>query len=309
MSAEEFFAYLGGILGAFGALFFVYSFIVFSELRTASRKLLLFLSLCDLGQALRFATIALDQQGGYWCIFQSLWGIWIAAASFFWTACISVYVFVTISRAPEPSPRWLPVIFHVVSWGYPTIYIACLIIFNLDAVARTTKDSDQPWCFVKSDAVAERILGYIAPLVGCWLVTAIMYVVSTVKISEMQTKVHFPDSVDAEMTELRTKFKLVPLIFVILRIWGLTQHVVQLYSASYKWPTWFMCMVTFGDATQGLFNCGIFVLLTSKFRARLQQSCCLSLCYPEDPFDADNEPLITTDHSGVQWPRYRTEGR
>ena len=74
-------SYFSGFLGASGALVFIISYALFNDLRTTSRRLLLYLSFVDLGQAIRFLTVKMDAWNSYTCTFQSVFGIWVSATS------------------------------------------------------------------------------------------------------------------------------------------------------------------------------------------------------------------------------------
>ena len=136
--------YISSFLGAFGALFFIVSYVVFTDLRTKSRRLLLYLSIVDLGQAIRFLTVKIDGYNQYFCTAQSLFGIWVASASFFWTACIAVYVYLVVKNPNRLFPDWGLKLFHILSWGYPTAAVLAILLMDVEA----TVGSDVPWCFL-----------------------------------------------------------------------------------------------------------------------------------------------------------------
>lgn len=264
-------AYGSGFLGGAGALFFIISYIAFPDLRTKSRQLLLFLSLADFGQALRFLTLRFDWSSPSACTCQSLFGIWVATASFFWTACISVYVYIVVKNPNKLFPTWGYRLFHAVSWGYPTVF--CLTVLAVNPTV--TVGSDVPWCFLDPRShVAWRVIGYAMPLLACWVITASMYVMASWHIDQ---GTHFiPHTSDrnspheAEMRELQTKFKLIPCVFIILRVWDAAYHAyTAIFQTVAPLSGWYLQLMVFGDASQGLFNCLIFICLTRKIRSRM----------------------------------------
>eukprot|EP00667_Euglena_gracilis_P012163 EG_transcript_12476 len=284
-------AYASSVLGAVGALFFIVSYVGFEDLRTKSRQLLLFLSLADLGQAIRFLTLRLDWTSEATCTFQSLFGIWVATASFFWTACIAVYVYLVVKNPNRLFPAWGYRLFHIICWGYPTIFVLVVLIVD----PTITRGSDVPWCFLDPRSnVAWRVMGYALPLVGCWLVTAVMYVMASWHVTQ---GAHFiPHTADRnsphelEMRELQTKFKLIPCAFLLLRVWDAAYHTyTALFHSVQPLAGWYLQVMVFGDASQGFFNCLIFVLLTRKIRARVLAG--LSLPWPA-PHGGERERLV-----------------
>jgi hypothetical protein len=264
-------AYASGALGAAGALFFIVSYAAFPDLRTRSRQLLLFLSLADLGQALRFLTVPFDWWSPRACTFQSLFGIWVATASFLWTACIAVYVYLVVRTPNRLFPNWGYRLFHAVCWGYPTAFAAAVLTLDPDI----TVGSDVPWCFLDPRSPpAWRVAGYAAPLLVCWGVTAVMYVLASWHINQGAHFVTHADDRNSpqelEMRELQTKFKLIPCVFILLRVWDAAYHTYTFaFTTIQPLSGWYLQLMVFGDASQGFFNCLIFVFLTRKIRGRV----------------------------------------
>eukprot|EP00995_Heteronema_vittatum_P004264 NODE_165_length_1754_cov_136.505572_g113_i0.p1 GENE.NODE_165_length_1754_cov_136.505572_g113_i0~~NODE_165_length_1754_cov_136.505572_g113_i0.p1 ORF type:complete len:355 (-),score=99.79 NODE_165_length_1754_cov_136.505572_g113_i0:689-1660(-) len=295
-SSNQAAAYLGGGLGALGSLFFIISYLVFRDLRTKSRQLLLFLSLADLGQAVRFLSIGYDHTSEVTCSVQSVLGLWVATASFLWTACISVYVYLVVKNPNRVFPELGICGFHLLAWGYPTAFAAAVVLRDLPI----TRSSDVPWCFLGPETpVVWRVLGFGLPLVSCWIVTAVMYVLATIEIDRgCHFTPHGSDGTspfEIEMRELQTKFKLIPLVFVVLRVWDAIYHVYSAVHRGKLMPVggWYLSLMIFGDASQGFFNCLIFVFLTRKIRQRIASAFCNLFRTGRDgdarsPYFADN---------------------
>lgn len=114
-------------LRAAGSLLVVLSYVLFSECRTLSRKLVTILSICDLGQGLFFA-IPVNESGSL-CDMMGLWGIFVAVASFGWTCAIALFVNQTL-KYPEVDFGYLVKWFHVVCFGYPLLF--CIVLGAAD---------------------------------------------------------------------------------------------------------------------------------------------------------------------------------
>lgn len=116
-----------GILGVLGSLVVILTHVLLPSMRTHSRKLLVWLSVCDLGQGLFFSVYLGDWlQDPTVCLVHHMFGVFTAAGSFWWTSCIASYVFFTL-YAPQRKCESYTWLFHVVSWGYP---IAVLIPYR-----------------------------------------------------------------------------------------------------------------------------------------------------------------------------------
>lgn len=272
-------AFFSAGLGACGALFFILSYFIYTDLRTKSRQLLLFLSFADLCQAFRFLFISLDNISPKFCLFQSVFGILAAESSFFWTACISIYVYLVIKAPSRLFPNWGVQLFHLISWGYPICFSMLMLVLNINY----TNESDVPWCFLRPHTPTDwKLLGYSLPLIFCWFVTTVMYFLASSEISRgahfiPHSNVH--KSHEAEIRELQTKFHLIPLVFVLLRIWDVAYHLYYAWNPhAVPIGGWYLNLMVIGDSSQGFFNCLIFIFLTRNIRDRIKCSC-FSTCF------------------------------
>lgn len=271
-------AYSSGLLGTVGAIAVILTYILFEDMRTTSRALMLFLSLCDLGMGMRFLSIDLDYRSVEWCTFQSVWGLWVTTASFLWTASISIYVYSVLRTPNVQFPRWALWLFHIVSWGYPT----CFAFINVDEADRSVASPlDQtrmlPWCYMSTQWSAElRALVFVVPLFVSWIVTVCMYsrayrIISSYK--EVQTVDASLTNQPHELREMSLKFIYIPIVFIVLRSFDAIQNVYMLIwgMESIPFSAWFTLAQLFCDAAQGFFNCVVFVYMTANVRHRLFQ--------------------------------------
>ena len=73
------------------------------------------------------------------CLAHHMLGVFSAAGSFWWTACIAMYVFFTLYYAPYQTAAEVGKsnrdrysgLFHLLSWGYPTALLIPYAIYEL----------------------------------------------------------------------------------------------------------------------------------------------------------------------------------
>ena len=103
-------------LSFLGSSLIIITYIIWSDLRTTPRKLLVFLSVSDWLSAVSYAfgvwsvfrTDSLD------CIVQGAISTFANTSSFFWTVAIAVYLYVFIVRSSQRVADSLVLFFHLV---------------------------------------------------------------------------------------------------------------------------------------------------------------------------------------------------
>ena len=194
-------AILGGVAGALGALFMMYLYAAFPDLRNTHRTIILFLSMCDLGQALQFCAIALSVVAGTWHE-TYLWviplcnhllllpcSIWSVAVLFHVCRVYDSVIEAQKSRWRKPSVRFpLPggwSFFHLLACGLPTMMLAylsfasylsspsndCLEVWR---IGQPSKAQDiLPWLLEKR--AFDVFYSYSIPLVLAFVVMGLLY--------------------------------------------------------------------------------------------------------------------------------------
>eukprot|EP01012_Entosiphon_sulcatum_P034118 TRINITY_DN43221_c0_g1_i1.p1 TRINITY_DN43221_c0_g1~~TRINITY_DN43221_c0_g1_i1.p1 ORF type:complete len:331 (+),score=16.76 TRINITY_DN43221_c0_g1_i1:23-994(+) len=264
---------ISGCLGAIGAVCIILTYALFKEFRSDSWTLLLFLSICDLAQALFFCVYI-----GPWlkntaiCRFHHLWGVASASSSFLWTCCIAYHVWRTILNPREPASRLRFALFHLISWGYPA---GCLLVYiwHRDETQWPFEDGQYGWFVCIKPERVFTFTEYLFPLIVAWLFTGILYTLVSQKLHASQIVV-LTNPVDLE--ELQTKFRLIPLIFIVIRVCGLCDVGLILQRVSYPDanldpPKWLMLARAATDPSQGFFNAIVFLAMTARVRARIAE--------------------------------------
>eukprot|EP01111_Echinosteliopsis_oligospora_P011038 TRINITY_DN3540_c0_g1_i3.p1 TRINITY_DN3540_c0_g1~~TRINITY_DN3540_c0_g1_i3.p1 ORF type:complete len:282 (+),score=33.29 TRINITY_DN3540_c0_g1_i3:120-965(+) len=159
-------ACLSGSLSVLGAIFLIASFLFFKELRTHSSKLILYLSIADLGEAISWI-LSPASESKYPCYFESYTEQFFGVASCLWQLCISAYVMqVNMERKQLEKQE---IIYHAVCWGIPLI----TIIYG--GVADIFGPSGA-WCWVKNDHPLDGILILYVPALTAIIVSGVIYV-------------------------------------------------------------------------------------------------------------------------------------
>ncbi|KAM9408283.1 G-protein coupled receptor 157-like [Pholidichthys leucotaenia] len=144
-------------LSFLGSSLIILTFIVWSDLRTTPRKLLVYLSVSDWLSAVSYAfgVCKVFHTNSVECVVQGAISTFANTSSFFWTVAIAVYLYVFIVRSSQRLADGLVLLFHLVSWGVPlaiTIAAVCLNKIGYDA-----SEVSVGWCWVRIDA-PDRVL-------------------------------------------------------------------------------------------------------------------------------------------------------
>ncbi len=114
-----------------GSCLITLSYIIWSDLRTTARAILVFLAIADFFTALGYlfaSTLFLISENNEnyeispsLCTFQSFITTTFPISSFLWTANLAVYLFVSITLNRVKIAKKLMFLFHVVAWGIPLL--------------------------------------------------------------------------------------------------------------------------------------------------------------------------------------------
>eukprot|EP01012_Entosiphon_sulcatum_P019098 TRINITY_DN2392_c0_g1_i1.p1 TRINITY_DN2392_c0_g1~~TRINITY_DN2392_c0_g1_i1.p1 ORF type:complete len:288 (-),score=57.87 TRINITY_DN2392_c0_g1_i1:236-1099(-) len=253
-----------GSLGAMGALVLILTYVLFPDLRTPNRKLLLYLSVTDLAQALFFCLYLGDWMSNHVaCRIHTVLGIVAAASCFFWTCSISVHVLVvTVFRRKSPV-----VWFHLFSWVLPLLLAGRYYSPWSDIRYEWPyKDGRLGWwvCLENSRNVMWE---YSGPLVFSWLLTLVCYATTLVHLRR------FAIIAEGATDELSLKFRLIPLLFIVQRAWslfGLTYEAIGGWTGAEdpEPPHWVIYARSVSDPVQGLLNALLFGYMSPGIRRR-----------------------------------------
>lgn len=135
-------------LSIMGALVIIITFVMWLDLRTNSRNIILFISIGDLFVAITNIVGVYGHSHSLTCEIQATLNIVAILSSFFWTVFLSVYFYVTICRkiSLEMEARMMR-FFHVAAWGIPFLLTA--IALGDRAVGNSNDFVSSGWCWIK----------------------------------------------------------------------------------------------------------------------------------------------------------------
>ncbi|NXH18718.1 GP157 protein, partial [Bucco capensis] len=279
------------VLSFLGSSLLVCTHALWPELRTRPRQLLLYLSLADLLSALSyFYGVLQDFDRTSWdCVLQGALSTFSNTSSFFWTMAIALYLYITIVRG-SPTGTGLLCCFHGVSWGVPLgITVAAVA---LKKIGYDASNVSVGWCWVNLDA-EDRLLWML--LTGkVWEILAyvtlpVLYILIKKHINRAHAALseYRPILSRAPAFQPRTsiadkKLILIPVIFIILRIWSTVRFILTLCNSPAVQNPVLVVLHGIGNTFQGGANCIMFVLCTRLVRTRLLSSIC---CCHSDELD------------------------
>ncbi|NXJ01863.1 GP157 protein, partial [Psophia crepitans] len=282
------------VLSFLGSSLLVCTHALWPELRTRPRQLLLYLSLADLLSALSyFYGVLQDFDRTSWdCVLQGALSTFSNTSSFFWTMAIALYLYITIVRG-SPTGTGLLCGFHVVSWGVPLgITVAAVA---LKKIGYDASNVSVGWCWVNLDAenhvVWMLLTGKVWEILA-YVTLPVLYILIKKHINRAHAALseYRPILSRAPAFQPRTsiadkKLILIPVIFIILRIWSTVRFILTLCNSSAVQNPVLVVLHGIGNTFQGGANCIMFVLCTRVVRARLFSYICCCRCDESDwPF-------------------------
>ena len=151
------------MLSVVGSLLIIGSYLAWKDLRTTTRKLLVYLSICDLSTALfnfigLSQSVAAKQSNTDVCIAQSFFNTWSSMSSFCWTVAIGIYLHVCLVKRNPAGAERLVLYFHLVSWF---VVVVVVVVVNDDSLSPLYHLRLVPLALT-AVAAAEGMLGYDA---------------------------------------------------------------------------------------------------------------------------------------------------
>ncbi|XP_041801851.1 G-protein coupled receptor 157 [Chelmon rostratus] len=280
-------------LSFLGSSLIILTYIVWSDLRTTPRKLLVYLSLSDWLSAVSYAfgvwrvfhTDSLD------CVVQGAISTFANTSSFFWTVAIAVYLYVFIVRSSQRVADSLVLFFHLVSWGVPLAITVAAV--SLNKIGYDASEVSVGWCWVRIHA-SDRVLWML--LTGkiwefmAYLTLPVLYIlikrhihIAHAALSEYRPILANRPQSHSFSSVADMKLTLIPIIFIALRIWSTVRFVLLLAGSSARQNPVLVTLHGIGNTSQGAANCIMFVLFTQPIRKRLCTAlcCCCSKCRAE----------------------------
>uniref|UniRef100_A0A3B3R491 G protein-coupled receptor 157 n=1 Tax=Paramormyrops kingsleyae TaxID=1676925 RepID=A0A3B3R491_9TELE len=284
-------------LSFFGSVLIIFTYVIWTDLRTTPRKLLMYLSVADLLSAISYSygVWRVFKSESWDCVAQGAISTFANTSSFFWTVTVAIYLYIYIVKSNQRLADGLVSWFHIISsWGVPfgiTAAAVCLHKIGYDA-----SEVSVGWCWISlkaSDHVLWMMLtGKIWELLA-YLILPVMYVLIKKHIhrahsalSEYRPILASVRSSDAHTSMADRKMTLIPIIFIALRIWSTIRFLLLLLGSPARQHPMLVTLHGIGNTLQGAANCTLFVLFTQLLRSRLAAllcSCCCWYTAPESP--------------------------
>uniref|UniRef100_A0A3B4A4S3 Uncharacterized protein n=1 Tax=Periophthalmus magnuspinnatus TaxID=409849 RepID=A0A3B4A4S3_9GOBI len=275
-------------LSFLGSSLIIITYIIWSDLRTTPRKLLVWLSVSDWFSAVSYAygvgkvfhTDSVD------CVVQGAISTFANTSSFFWTVAIAVYLYVFIVRSNKRGADSLVLFFHLISWGVPlaiTVAALCLNKIGYDA-----SEVSVGWCWVKIEApdhvlwmlLTGKIWEFLA-----YVTLPVLYIlikrhihIAHAALSEYRPILASNSTAHSFSSMADMKLTLIPVIFICLRIWSTVRFILLLADSTARQHPVLVTLHGIGNTFQGAANCIMFVLFTRPIRTRLCNALCCCYC-------------------------------
>ncbi|XP_007900248.1 G-protein coupled receptor 157 [Callorhinchus milii] len=281
------------------------------DLRTKPRQLLVYLSVADLLSAVSYLYGVLrDFDSSSWdCVLQGALSTFANTSSFFWTVAIAIYLYIIIVRSDQHLAGSLCVLFHAVSWSVPLVITVAAV--SLRKIGYDASDVSVGWCWVSILAedhflwmlLTGKIWEFIA-----YITLPILYIRIKKHInrahealSEYRPILSSSSSYHSRSSSADLKLTLIPIIFILLRIWSTVRFILTLCGSPVVENRLLVTLHGVGNTFQGAANCIMFILCTKPIRLRLISSLC-SFCRNEDDKSMESESKITSRQASTSLP-------
>jgi hypothetical protein len=230
-------------LSVIGAVCIIVTFCAFKALRRRrGRQLIFFLSICDLLTALTYSFQPYDRHPELFsetlCKVQGLATIFFPVASFLWTLCISIFIFLSTPQQMK-SFCVTHAVFHAVCWVVPAVL--CIVVLANDMAGSNSPPAAGPgsdihntggWCWLKFNTTDDpekrlmwELIGGKGVEISCIIIVCVLYFFTARKfrandMHELQQTLRPDVPVRQNVQEFQRKLVLVPLFFVLARLWG-----------------------------------------------------------------------------------------
>lgn len=298
-------AIFSSTLSCISSLIIVFSFWRWKDIRTGSRAIVSFLSIADFFTAFGYILGSLNYAFNFnrkesnlfqnTCQIQSFITSSSSLSSFLWTSTLALYLFLTLVLQKCAFAHRLFPLFHVVNWSLPLL--VCLPLLATGQLGYSHY-AVSTWCFIgeKEHKSEEALLVLVAGKLWemlTYLVVIVFYVVIKRHISKQAQLGYSGQFLSSELVAVLRKSdkKLVaiPILFVLLRMWGTVQYFYSLGAYTQEgctttpWYVGFMLLSflqAIGDGGQGWGNFILYVIVSDKVRSRLLTCCALERATP-----------------------------
>ncbi|XP_064625637.1 G-protein coupled receptor 157-like [Lineus longissimus] len=269
-------------LSALGTLLIIWTYFLYPQTHNTCRRMLVHLSIADflmavgnfLGvpEALDMTRISLGYQTSIICVISGTIATISSISSFLWTSVIAVYLYICIvqSRSRLLGTKTL-VATYITCWLVPVIVAILANIYHVFGYDPSLHHMSSCWI---SSAVPDQLMWQFltgkAWEIVAYFVTGIFYALVKYHVyKEMRYAYNLGSQSMQAIYRVNRKMTFVPLVFILLRIWGTIRFLIGVVDHSYASSpasTWIVVMQGFGDSSQGFANCVLFCFCSPKLR-------------------------------------------
>lgn len=288
-------------LSILGSLFIFLSYALWRDLRTTPRLMLVCLSLADLITAAGNMFGVFYRQGGVVCTIQSAFTSTSSISSFLWTLSIGTHLYLSMLKSTKK--RNFQYLYHIVSWGLPIVIL--IIALSFRALGADDFSRAVGWCWI-SDQVEHPLFWSFfvgkSEEITSYIVTSLLYALT---LWRLHRRVHaglLPSkNVRKVINQVDKKLMLVPLVFILVRIWGTTRFLLVSAGLIRMDIYWMVVLQGIGDSAQGFANFLLFCVFTKKVRNKYTGLVRRAFCWNDYYSDVSSEDEDRGKHS-IQYP-------
>ncbi|XP_033103009.1 G-protein coupled receptor 157-like [Anneissia japonica] len=273
------------VLSVIGSLLIICTFIIWRDLRTKARKLLVYLSitnfLASVGYAYGISNNLLKSNffNSTECEVQSGITTFSETSSYLWTVAIATYIYASIVKSCRMVLDWLIRIFHLVCWGVPLVTV--VVAVNFKVLGYDNSCTTAGWCWIHNFSPKHKFEWMMWRLIGgkfwemaAYFVLLILYfqINKCMCYQNQVADISNQRSVSAAADRIDHKLTAIPTIFLLLNIWSTLRFILTLCHKNVSNPVLFL-LHGVGDSFQGAANCIIFCFCNDIIRRRFMQSC------------------------------------
>lgn len=272
------------VLSFLGSTLIICTYVIWTDLRTKPRKLLVYLSVADLLSAISYSYgVGKIFKSNTWdCVLQGAISTFANTSSFFWTVAIAVYLYIFIVRSNQQLADSLVLWFHIISWGVPLgITVAAV---SLQKIGYDASEVSVGWCWVSihaPDYVLWMLLTGKIWEFTAYLTLPVLYILikkhihrAHAALSEYRPILASSSQAQSRSSMADRKMTLIPIIFITLRIWSSLRFLLLLVESPAVQSPLLVTLHGIGNTFQGAANCIMFALCTKPVRSRLLAAVC-----------------------------------
>lgn len=296
------------IVSICGCLITCMLYLMYPDIRTTARKLLVCLSVANFIQNIAgilqavtyYKTLQFPDERNYLCQAAASASVVGHVASALWTCAVTLYVFLFFSLQATVLANRMVYVFYAFCFGVPVLLAVDGRMSNVYGydVTDILYFHHPALCWI-SDRVANTLQWSLITIEG-WIIAAyficlvLFFVINCCLYcqSGQPGKGLSPVSSSEDMVQQMTtqaaarQLRYVPFIFCMLRVWGTAHFLFTEYPTKRHLQAfdWLLVIRAFGDNLQGLANCILFCVTTAKIRRMVARNvrrwctCCGTWC-------------------------------